>query len=197
MAAAGYRFLNTMAWGHILYIDDLVALQTSQRGSREYVAVEKGTLLLTLDGEPHTLEAGDSIYYDGDCRHGFANPGRVPCVYYLAMDVSSDMDGTTHRLAPSVKPEETSKNSSASSLAAPIPRWRLSIKSRLQRQGARMFGSSNVRFRETWYARSPDFRPPVYPYPPQNAVHSSINTRGASSHERNEKNLSIRNALEY
>jgi GNAT superfamily N-acetyltransferase len=29
-AAAGYRFLNTMAWGHILYIDDLVALHTSQ-----------------------------------------------------------------------------------------------------------------------------------------------------------------------
>jgi GNAT superfamily N-acetyltransferase len=28
VAAAGYRFLNTMAWGHILYIDDLVALRT-------------------------------------------------------------------------------------------------------------------------------------------------------------------------
>ena len=25
-AAAGYRFLSTLAWGHILYIDDLVAL---------------------------------------------------------------------------------------------------------------------------------------------------------------------------
>ncbi len=69
-------------------------------GSREYVAVEKGTLLLTLDGQQHTLKAGDSIYYDGDCRHGFVNPGRAPCVYYLAMDVSGDMAGTTHRLAP-------------------------------------------------------------------------------------------------
>jgi GNAT superfamily N-acetyltransferase len=28
VAAAGYRFLNTMAWGHILYIDDLIALRT-------------------------------------------------------------------------------------------------------------------------------------------------------------------------
>jgi len=26
-AAAGYRYLNTLAWGHILYIDDLVALR--------------------------------------------------------------------------------------------------------------------------------------------------------------------------
>ena len=57
-------------------------------GSREYVAIERGTLRLTLDGEVHVLRAGDSIYYDGDCRHGFSNPGRTPCVYYLAMDVS-------------------------------------------------------------------------------------------------------------
>ena len=70
------------------------------RRSREYVAVEKGTLLLTLDGEAHTLNAGDSIYYDGDCMHGFRNPGRVPCVYYLAMDVSGDVAGTNHRRAP-------------------------------------------------------------------------------------------------
>ena len=70
------------------------------RGSREYVAVEKGTLLLTLDGEAHTLKAGDSIYYDGDCVHGYRNPNRVPCVYYLAMDVSGDAAGTNHRPAP-------------------------------------------------------------------------------------------------
>jgi XRE family transcriptional regulator, regulator of sulfur utilization len=82
------------------------------RGAREYVAVEKGTLLLTLDGEPHTLEAGDSIYYDGDCMHGFANPGRVPCVYYLAMDVSGDMAGTTHRLAPPTAPPASESGSS-------------------------------------------------------------------------------------
>lgn len=59
-------------------------------GSREYVAVERGTLRLTIDGKPHLLRAGDSIYYDGDCEHGFANPGRSPCVYYLAMDVTGN-----------------------------------------------------------------------------------------------------------
>ena len=68
------------------------------RGSREYVAVEKGTLLLTLDRTDHILNRGDSIYYDGDCLHGFRNPGRVPCSYYLAMDVSGDRDGPVHRL---------------------------------------------------------------------------------------------------
>jgi XRE family transcriptional regulator, regulator of sulfur utilization len=91
------------------------------RGSREYVAVEKGTLLLTLDGEPHTLKAGDSIYYDGDCMHGFANPGRGPCVYYLAMDVSGDMAGTTHRLAPPTAPP-ASEGGSGEHEPVPEPR---------------------------------------------------------------------------
>lgn len=39
VAAAGYRFLHTLAWGHILYLDDLVAAQTSYRTGL-------GTLLL-------------------------------------------------------------------------------------------------------------------------------------------------------
>jgi transcriptional regulator with XRE-family HTH domain len=59
-------------------------------GSREYVAVERGTLELTLDGAMSRLSEGDSIFYPGDCRHGFANPAEQPCVYYLAMDVAGD-----------------------------------------------------------------------------------------------------------
>jgi transcriptional regulator with XRE-family HTH domain len=66
-------------------------------GSREYVAVESGTLRLTIDGTPYTLRAGDSIYYDGDCLHAFENPRDAPCEYYLAMDVSGDAAGTEHR----------------------------------------------------------------------------------------------------
>ena len=69
-------------------------------GSREYVAVERGTLQLTIDGTAHLLRAGDSIYYDGDCHHGFSNPERSECVYYLAMDVA-DRTGSSHRLQPS------------------------------------------------------------------------------------------------
>ena len=69
-------------------------------GSREYVAVERGTLRLTIDGAVHLVHAGDSIYYDGDCHHGFSNPGRSDCVYYLAMDVT-DRTGSSHRLQPS------------------------------------------------------------------------------------------------
>ena len=56
-------------------------------GSREYVAVESGELELTIDGQPGQLRAGDAIYYQGDCRHGFGNPRAEPCVYYLVMDL--------------------------------------------------------------------------------------------------------------
>ncbi len=79
-------------------------------GSREYVAIEKGTLLLTLDGVPYTLNAGDSIYYDGDCMHAFVNPRRKQeCVYYLAMDVTGDAAGTQHRRAPTAQETDDEK----------------------------------------------------------------------------------------
>ncbi len=56
-------------------------------GSREYLAVEAGTLRLSLDDEETDLFAGDSVFYAGDCHHGFTNPGDEPCVYYLVMDL--------------------------------------------------------------------------------------------------------------
>ncbi|MFI7127108.1 helix-turn-helix domain-containing protein [Nonomuraea sp. NPDC050153] len=56
-------------------------------GSREYLAVERGSLRLTINGRPYELAAGDSAYYPGDCRHAFANDGAADCVYYLAMEL--------------------------------------------------------------------------------------------------------------
>ncbi len=63
VAAAGYRFLNTMAWGHVLYIDDLVALQSSHRKGL-------GTLLLQ-HLQSQTREKGcDGVHLDtGYQRH--------------------------------------------------------------------------------------------------------------------------------
>jgi len=72
---------------------DAGAFSPHAAGSREYLAVERGTLRLTIDGAPYTLRRGDSIYYAGDCVHAFANPGDRDCVYYLAMDVA----GHAHR----------------------------------------------------------------------------------------------------
>jgi len=77
---------------------DAGAFLPHARGSREYVAIERGTLLLTLDDVPYELRAGDSIYYAGDCVHAFANRHREKaCEYYLAMDVTGYPDAMTHR----------------------------------------------------------------------------------------------------
>jgi XRE family transcriptional regulator, regulator of sulfur utilization len=68
-------------------------------GSREYVAVERGNLRLTLDGVVYVLKKGDSIYYAGDCLHEFENPDRRrSCDYYLAMDVTGHPEQLRHRL---------------------------------------------------------------------------------------------------
>ncbi|MFC4116183.1 helix-turn-helix domain-containing protein [Nonomuraea zeae] len=58
-------------------------------GSREYLAVEHGSLLLTIDGRAYRLDTGDSAYYPGDCRHAYANDGTTDCVYYLAMELGA------------------------------------------------------------------------------------------------------------
>jgi len=75
-------------------------------GSREYVAVERGTLRLTLDGKVHILRKFDSIYYSGDCIHEFENPDRRnSCEYYLAMDVRGHPEHLRHRLAAKANPK--------------------------------------------------------------------------------------------
>jgi XRE family transcriptional regulator, regulator of sulfur utilization len=53
-------------------------------GSHEFVVVDSGTLRLRLDDREADLNAGDSAYFAADVRHGYANPGRVPCTYHVA-----------------------------------------------------------------------------------------------------------------
>jgi GNAT superfamily N-acetyltransferase len=63
LAAAGYRFLNTLAWGHILYVDDLVALASHHKTGL-------GTILLKyLQQEARRLGC-DAVHLDtGYQRH--------------------------------------------------------------------------------------------------------------------------------
>jgi GNAT superfamily N-acetyltransferase len=62
-AAAGYRFLHTMAWGHILYIDDLVAVERCH-------GTGLGSMLLRhLQNEARRLHC-DAVHLDtGYQRH--------------------------------------------------------------------------------------------------------------------------------
>ena len=92
-AAAGYRFFNTMAWGHILYIDDLVALPIL-RGKG------LGTLLLQYVQAEARRAGCDSIQLDtGYQRHSahlayLRNGFRIDC-HHMAWLV--DRDGFDHR----------------------------------------------------------------------------------------------------
>jgi transcriptional regulator with XRE-family HTH domain len=45
-------------------------------GARETAVVLEGGLTLHCDGADHRLEAGDSVTFDSDLPHRFANPGK-------------------------------------------------------------------------------------------------------------------------
>jgi len=63
LAAAGYRILNTLAWGHILYIDDLVAIAARHKTGL-------GTTLLQFLQEEARRLGCDAVHLDtGYQRH--------------------------------------------------------------------------------------------------------------------------------
>ncbi|TCP42617.1 XRE family transcriptional regulator [Tamaricihabitans halophyticus] len=65
-------------------------------GSREWVAVEHGSLSVVVDGEEYRLEEGDAICYAADRSHRFANIGDRTCTYYLVLDIKPWPSDTSH-----------------------------------------------------------------------------------------------------
>jgi len=51
-------------------------------GTREYLAVEQGTIVLVASGERFELSAGDVVAFRGDQRHSYGNPGKVKAIAY-------------------------------------------------------------------------------------------------------------------
>jgi transcriptional regulator with XRE-family HTH domain len=45
-------------------------------GTREYLTVERGTIVLAAAGERFTLRPGDVLAFRGDQRHSYANPSK-------------------------------------------------------------------------------------------------------------------------
>lgn len=88
LAGVEFEFMRTTIGPGV----DAGVFQPHVAGFREYLAVEAGTLRLSLDGDDVELRQGDSIFYAADCHHGFANPGTDPCVYYLAMELVGAAD---------------------------------------------------------------------------------------------------------
>ena len=65
-AAAGYRFLNTLAWGHILYVDDLVAIATRHKTGL-------GSTLLQYLQEEGRQRRCDAVHLDTGYRRHLAH----------------------------------------------------------------------------------------------------------------------------
>ena len=57
-------------------------------GTREYLACERGTLVVTAGGRQWRLEAGDVVAFRGDQKHSYANPGDVEAVAYSVVAIA-------------------------------------------------------------------------------------------------------------
>lgn len=53
-------------------------------GSHEFVAVDSGTLHITIGDAEYDLTAGDSVYFPADTAHAYANRTDAPCTYHVA-----------------------------------------------------------------------------------------------------------------
>src|SRR5262249_6016837 len=62
-------------------------------GTKEYLACERGRLILVVAGQKHTLEPGDVIAFLGDQRHSYANPGGEIAIGYSAVLLVSGVSG--------------------------------------------------------------------------------------------------------
>jgi transcriptional regulator with XRE-family HTH domain len=51
-------------------------------GTREYLTVELGRIVLVAAAEKWELEPGDVVAFRGDQRHSYSNPARTPAVGY-------------------------------------------------------------------------------------------------------------------
>ena len=51
-----------------------------QHAGIEFIYVITGELLLRIGSEEHTLETGDSIYFDSGVQHSYRRSGKKPCL---------------------------------------------------------------------------------------------------------------------
>lgn len=59
-----------------------------RRGVSEYIYVLKGRLEAHVGERAVILEEGDSLYFEADADHAFANVGDGECQYFLVIDAS-------------------------------------------------------------------------------------------------------------
>lgn len=66
-------------------------------GSHEFIAVQSGTLTLTIDQRELSLSTGDSVYFAADVPHSYANCGHTRCIYHVAALIMRPRTAGTNR----------------------------------------------------------------------------------------------------
>jgi transcriptional regulator with XRE-family HTH domain len=73
--AATERKLNA----YLSIFHEVARARAHQHDGAEFIHVVKGTLLLRVAGDDHTLAEGDSIYFDASQPHAYSSAGSRPC----------------------------------------------------------------------------------------------------------------------
>ncbi len=55
------------------------------RGAEKQLVVLEGTLTVAISGISETLNTGDSLFFQADADHGFANRTNAPCEYIMVI----------------------------------------------------------------------------------------------------------------
>jgi len=72
-------------WDWTLGPGDRHASETHAPRTRELVQVQQGTVTIDVAEQSITLRVGDAVSFPGDVAHAYANPGRRPARFSLAV----------------------------------------------------------------------------------------------------------------
>ena len=72
-------------WDWTLGPGDRHVSEAHAAGTKELVQVRQGTMKVEVAGRSVGLDAGDAVAFPGDVAHSYANPGKEPAVFSLAV----------------------------------------------------------------------------------------------------------------
>ena len=82
-------------WDWTLGPGDRHMSEAHTRGTKELLHVHQGKVTLEVGGQAATLDAGDAASFSGEVAHSYANPGRRPARFSLAV-FEPGVGTTTH-----------------------------------------------------------------------------------------------------
>lgn len=72
-------------WDWTLAPGDQHASEAHSARTKELIQVQEGTITVEAAGQPVVLQPGDAVVFPGDVPHSYANPGKSPARFSLAV----------------------------------------------------------------------------------------------------------------